>query len=258
MPGGALSRYKVVEIGQGVSAPYCARLFADYGADVVKVEPPGRRRHAGAGARFRATVPHPEKSGLFFFLNTNKRSVTLDVDDGARPRDRLLELLASADVLIENHAPATHARLGARLRHRSARPIPDLVMISITPFGQTGPYARLEGLRPQRVPPLGRRQPLLRPAGRDAARARHLLGRLLRRLRRRRLGTRGGARPRARRRRAARRLSPARRRSPRSSSARQNIGGYAQDGVFETRSGVGMRARRARPPSCPARTATSG
>ena len=79
MNDGALSGVKVLELGQMVAAPYCAKLFADYGADVLKVEP-----LSGDAARewgpFPGDAPHPEKSGLYFFLNTNKRGIALDVD----------------------------------------------------------------------------------------------------------------------------------------------------------------------------------
>src|SRR3990170_3667079 len=90
--GGALAGITVVELGQAVSAPYCAKLFADYGADVIKVEPP-----EGDVARrwgpFPEDAPHPEKSGLYFFLNTNKRGIVLDVRAPAG-RDELVDLLA--------------------------------------------------------------------------------------------------------------------------------------------------------------------
>jgi len=138
MADGALAGIRVVELGQNVSAPYCAKLFADYGADVVKVEP-----ITGDASRtwgpFPGDVPHPEKSGLFFFLNTNKRSLALDVVT-ARGRGLLLELLADADVLIENQLPPQMRAL--QLDYPTLRAAnPDLVVISITPFGQTGPYA---------------------------------------------------------------------------------------------------------------------
>jgi len=138
----ALSGIRVVELGQLVSAPYCARLFADYGADVIKVEPPGGdpARHWGP---FPGDTPHPEKSGLHHFLNTDKRSVTLDVDTAAG-RARLLELLREADLLVENQSPARMRALG--LDYASLEAVnPDLVVLSITPFGQTGPYADWKG-----------------------------------------------------------------------------------------------------------------
>jgi crotonobetainyl-CoA:carnitine CoA-transferase CaiB-like acyl-CoA transferase len=142
MAGGALEGVRVVELGQMVSAPYCAKLFADYGADVVKVEP-----LAGDTARtwgpFPGDVPHPEKSGLFFFLNTNKRSVAIDVSV-ERGRALLLDLLSRADVLIENQLPRQMRSL--RLDYATLRDAnPNLVVVSITPYGQTGPYAEWNG-----------------------------------------------------------------------------------------------------------------
>ena len=142
MPTGALEGIRVIELGQRVSAPYCAKLFADYGADVIKVEPP-----EGDAARqwgpFPGDVPHPEKSGLYQFLNTNKRSITLDVTS-ADGRARLLELLRSADVLIENNRPGRMREWGLDYDALCALNR-KLVMISITPYGQTGPYRDWKG-----------------------------------------------------------------------------------------------------------------
>lgn len=141
-PGGALEGIKVLDLGHSVSAPYCAKLFADYGADVLKIEPP-----SGDCARqwgpFPQDRPHPEKSGLFFFLNTNKRGITLDVTS-ATGREHLLHLVAGADVLIENNPPQLMREL--RLDYATLATVnPNLVMISITPFGQTGPYSEWHG-----------------------------------------------------------------------------------------------------------------
>ncbi|MBI4518649.1 MAG: CoA transferase [Deltaproteobacteria bacterium] len=142
MADGALSGITVVELGQGVSAPFCAKLFADYGADVIKVELP-EGDLARRWGPFPNDQPHPDKSGLFFFLNTNKRGVVLDVATGDG-RDRLLQLLARADVFIENHRPQQMRDWG--LDYASiARVNPNLVMISITPFGRSGPYADWNG-----------------------------------------------------------------------------------------------------------------
>lgn len=138
MAVGALEGITVIELGDRVSAPYCAKLFADYGAEVVKVEPPD-----GDVARtwgpFLKDVPDPNASGVFHFLNTNKQSVTLDLDDDA-DRDRFLALVDHADVLIENQRPEALRARGLDYSSLAARN-PGLVMISITPFGQTGPYA---------------------------------------------------------------------------------------------------------------------
>jgi crotonobetainyl-CoA:carnitine CoA-transferase CaiB-like acyl-CoA transferase len=142
MNRGALAGIKVVELGQMVSAPYCARLFADYGADVVKVEP-ADGDVARAWGPFPGDDPHPEKSGLFFFLNTNKRSIAADVTR-REGKQLLLKLLADADVLVENLLPPDAKALG--LDYASiGRSNPELVVISITPFGQTGPYGGWRG-----------------------------------------------------------------------------------------------------------------
>ena len=127
---------RVVELGGGISAPYAARLLADFGADVIKVEPPGlgdAARHAGP---FAGDVPNPEASGLFLYLNFNKRSVTLDITSPTGAA-LLARLVAEADVLVEN--------LGAG--RFDALPLPEgaiperLVICSISPYGQDGPKA---------------------------------------------------------------------------------------------------------------------
>jgi len=138
MSKGALAGFRVVELGEGVAAPFCARLLADYGADVVKVEAPGGDAARRLGP-FPGDAPHPEKSGLFFFLNTNKRSIVLDPATKAGG-DVLRDLVASADAVVESLPLATlrawrvdpAAQVAAR---------PGLVWISVTPFGRTGPYA---------------------------------------------------------------------------------------------------------------------
>ena len=100
---GALSGIKVLDFGQMVSAPYCAKLFSDFGADVIKVEPPGGDAARQAGP-FPGDVAHPEKSGLYFINNTNKRGTTCDVSVAAG-RELFTGLLRWADVLIENNVP---------------------------------------------------------------------------------------------------------------------------------------------------------
>ncbi|MBI4330774.1 MAG: CoA transferase [Chloroflexi bacterium] len=129
---------KVIDLTQFIAGPYCTKLLADYGASVIKVEKPG----AGDGARrlgpFPADDPDPEKSGLFIFLNTNKRGVTLNLKspDGA---GILRRLAATADVLVESFRPGVMAGLG--LDYPSLSKLnPRLVYTSISNFGQTGPY----------------------------------------------------------------------------------------------------------------------
>jgi len=139
----ALDGIRVVELGGGVSAPFCARLFADYGAEVIKVE----ARDGGDPSRrwgpFPGDEAHAEKSGVFHFLNTNKKSVTLDIGDAA-DREQLVALIATADVLIENNTPQAMREASLDYASLSSKN-PGLVMISITPFGQTGPYADWRG-----------------------------------------------------------------------------------------------------------------
>jgi crotonobetainyl-CoA:carnitine CoA-transferase CaiB-like acyl-CoA transferase len=143
MPDGALEGIRVIELGQMVSAPYCAKLFADYGADVIKVEPPGHGDVARQWGPFPQDQPHPEKSGLSFFLNTNKRGITLDVSN-PKGREMLTELLRPADVFIENNRPQQMRDWGLDYASLS-QANPNLVMISITPYGQTGPYSDWNG-----------------------------------------------------------------------------------------------------------------
>jgi crotonobetainyl-CoA:carnitine CoA-transferase CaiB-like acyl-CoA transferase len=138
MSSGALDGIRIIDFGQMVSAPFCAKLFSDYGADVIKVELPegDAARYAGP---FPQDDPHPEKSGLFFINNTNKRGITCDVTSEAG-RALFLRLLEWADVLIQNNLPKQMQDWG--LDYDSmARVNDDLVVISITPFGQTGPYS---------------------------------------------------------------------------------------------------------------------
>lgn len=138
MPGQALSGLKVVEWGNFISAPYCTKLMADYGAEVIKIEEPlvgDDSRHHGP---FLHDVPHPERSGLFLFLNTNKLGVTLNVRSSTGV-DMFKRLVKDADVLVQNNPPKMVDELGLGYDTLSALN-PRLVMTSITAYGQTGPY----------------------------------------------------------------------------------------------------------------------
>jgi benzylsuccinate CoA-transferase BbsF subunit len=138
----ALHGVCVLELASGVAGPFCARLYADYGADVIKIEAPAGDDTRAWGP-FPGDVPDPEKSGTFFFLNTNKRSVVLDLDSAAG-RKRLLALVDQADVLVSSHSTARMREWGLAPDQLSARN-PDLVVISLTPFGLTGPLADWAG-----------------------------------------------------------------------------------------------------------------
>lgn len=126
-----LADLRVVELAEGVAGPYGGKLLADFGADVVKVEPPG-------GDRSRRRGPFPtdeidiEQSALFLHLNTNKRSII-----GTAQDDRVQQLLRAAHIaLISDPALDVDALRAAH---------PGLVIVSVTAFGRTGPYAGFRG-----------------------------------------------------------------------------------------------------------------
>jgi crotonobetainyl-CoA:carnitine CoA-transferase CaiB-like acyl-CoA transferase len=135
---GALEHLRVIEAGRGVAAAYAGKLLADLGADVVKVEPPAgdpvRRRGPFAGG-----TPHPEKSGLFVYLNVNKRGVCVDLEHAAG-RAVLDRLAADADLLVHDVHPTAMAATGLDWQRLSTAN-PRLVMTSIAPFGLSGPHA---------------------------------------------------------------------------------------------------------------------
>ena len=133
----ALGGLKVVEFGDFISSAYAGKLLADLGADVIKVEPP-----AGDSARSHGPFPndeaHAEKSGLYLFLNSNKRGVTLDLEheDG---RALLRELTGWADLVVHNQRPGDLRRWGLDYDSLAAEQ-PELVMSSISVFGHGTPH----------------------------------------------------------------------------------------------------------------------
>ncbi len=134
----ALAGVKVLDLSQYISGPYCTKLLADLGADVMKIEEPLLGDTARRTGPFFKDTPHPDGSGLFLYLNTNKRGITLNpkTPTGA---SIFKELVKTSDILVENTPPLTMERLG--LGYESLRQTnPKLVMTSITPFGQSGPY----------------------------------------------------------------------------------------------------------------------
>ncbi len=140
MNDAALAGLKILEYAHMVSGPYCTRLLSDVGAEVIKVEPPLVGDPARRRGPFLNDVPHRERSGLFLYLNTNKMGVTLDPAN-ATGRRIFKELVRESDILVEDTTPGTMERLG--LEYESLQRInPRLVMTSITPFGQDGPYSR--------------------------------------------------------------------------------------------------------------------
>ncbi len=143
MARSAFEGVRVLEFATMVSGPYCAKLLADLGADVIKVEElpegdPARRR-----GPFPGDQPHPERSGLFMYLNTSKRGITLDPGRDAG-RDALERLVRWADVLVDNHDPGTLEALG--LGWDAAPTLnPSLILTSITPYGRNDPRSGHRG-----------------------------------------------------------------------------------------------------------------
>ena len=132
-----LEGIRVLDLGQEICGPFCAKLLAALGARVVKVEPA-----QGDAARrlgpFPGDMPHPERSGLFLYLNTGKQGVTLDLGTAAG-RELFLRLAAWADVAVENSGHQALSSLD--LSYEVLRQVnPRLILTSITPFGQSGPY----------------------------------------------------------------------------------------------------------------------
>ena len=136
--GGLLDGMRILDFTHLVAGPMCTKLLADYGADVIKIERPGSGDPARLMPPFAGDVPHPERSGLFLHLNTNKRSLTLNLKDPTGQRI-VQELVSQADAVVESFAPGTLERMG--LGFDALRAVnPRIVVTSISNFGQTGPY----------------------------------------------------------------------------------------------------------------------
>lgn len=138
MPRGPLAHLRVIDLSQDIAGPYFTKLMAGFGAEVIKIEPPeGGDRMRGVGPFFQ-DGPGPERSIPFLWLNTGKKSVTLDINK-TEDLEILRTLLRDADVVVENFPPGTMARLG--LGYEELREFnPRIVMTSLSPFGQSGPY----------------------------------------------------------------------------------------------------------------------
>jgi len=137
-----LEGMRVIELGSQFSSPFCSKLLADYGADVVKIEKPNSGDSARRHGPFVGNVAHQEKSIPFLYLNTNKRGITLDIAT-ITGQQILGSLLETADILVENFAPEISLSLGVDPNILSSR-YPGLIVTSITPFGYSGPYKNME------------------------------------------------------------------------------------------------------------------
>ncbi|WP_280553145.1 CaiB/BaiF CoA-transferase family protein [Halomonas sp. 25-S5] len=135
-----LSDIKVLELGQLIAGPYCGQVLADFGAQVIKVEPPGK----GDAMRQWGEADRDTGEPLWWnVIGRNKQSLTLDLRQ-PRGQELLRELASQADVIIENFRPGTMERWGLGYDELS-RHNPGLVMVRVTGFGQDGPYASRAG-----------------------------------------------------------------------------------------------------------------
>ena len=183
-PQGPLAGLKVLELGQLIAGPFAAKTLADFGADVIKIEPPG------TGDPLRKWRLLKDGTSVWWQVQSrNKRSVALDLRK-PEGQDIVRAAGAEADVLIENFRPGAHGRLGPGLGRAARSSTRGLIMLRISGYGQTGPYRdkpgfgvvaeAMGGLRhltaePGRVPVRVRREHR-RHAGRAAWRDRHAAG----------------------------------------------------------------------------------
>jgi crotonobetainyl-CoA:carnitine CoA-transferase CaiB-like acyl-CoA transferase len=120
----------------------CGRILGDFGADVIKVERPGGDRCRNSGP-FYHDITHPEKSLFWFSYCANKRGITLNIES-ADGKEIFGKLVKTADVVVESSPPGYMDSLGLGYTEL-LRVNPSLIMTSITPFGQTGPYKHFKG-----------------------------------------------------------------------------------------------------------------
>ncbi|MDO8671394.1 MAG: CoA transferase [Dehalococcoidia bacterium] len=133
-----LSGLTILDLSQYIAGPYCTKLLAGLGAEVIKIEKPGRGDGSRSVGPFYEDDPHPDKSALFLYLNTNKKSITLNLKSSTGV-GLFKDLVKQADIVIESFAPRVMPSLG--LDYETLKQInPDLLMSSISNFGQTGPY----------------------------------------------------------------------------------------------------------------------
>jgi crotonobetainyl-CoA:carnitine CoA-transferase CaiB-like acyl-CoA transferase len=133
-----LSDLRLLDLSTGIAGAFCTKLFAEFGADVITLEPPSGHPLRRNGP-FDDDRPHPETGALWLYLGTNKRSATLNIETPSGIR-LLSSMVEEANIIVEDFAPGKMDELGLsfnafrRIKRR-------IVLVSITPFGQTGPRA---------------------------------------------------------------------------------------------------------------------
>jgi len=136
-PQGPLAGYRVLEMGSTIAGPFCGRLFADFGAEVIKIEPREGDGVRSAGKRYKG------KSLYAASILRNKKLISVDLRH-AKGQELVRKLVPQCDVVIENFRPGGLEKWGLGYADLS-RLRPDLVMVRISGFGQTGPYSSRPG-----------------------------------------------------------------------------------------------------------------
>ena len=134
----ALAGLKIIELGQLIAGPFAAKTLADFGADVIKIEPPATESSEGGDPLRKWRLLHNGTSVWWQVQSRNKKSVALDLRQ-AEGRDIVKRLIAEADVLIENFKPGTMEKWGMGYDVLAATN-PGLIMLRVSGYGQTGPY----------------------------------------------------------------------------------------------------------------------
>ena len=134
-----LPNLRVLELASLIPGPYAGKLLASLGATVIKAEPPNAGDPSRRRGPFPDDVPHPERSGFYLYLNTGKQSITLNLHDPAG-RDLLRQLVARVDLVIHDYTPANAVVVGLD-RDSLLAANPNVIIVPITPFGSSGPYA---------------------------------------------------------------------------------------------------------------------
>lgn len=136
-----LSGVRVLDLSEGIAGPGCTKMMAHLGADVIKVERPRTGDVTRSLPPFYKDRPHLEGSGLFLYLNMGKRGITLDMES-EQGRALFRKLVARSQIVVESFPPGTMEAWGLGYAALEALN-PSLVMASVTPFGQAGPYRDL-------------------------------------------------------------------------------------------------------------------
>ena len=138
IPPQALAGLKVLELGQLIAGPFAGKTLADFGAEVIKIEPPATEAAAGGDPLRQWRMLHEGTSVWWQVQSRNKKSVVLDLRT-PEGRELAARLIDEADVLIENFKPGTMEKWGMGYEQLSARN-PGLIMLRISGYGQSGPY----------------------------------------------------------------------------------------------------------------------